>query len=263
MVGAFNHPIRSTIPEGNQQMSSNSKFLFSLIAVSLIAGSSADAQSTAKPATAKDTLPNVLILGDSISMGYTPVVTQRLKGKANVFRPTNEKGRAENCAGTVNGVKNIDRWLKAGDRKWSVIHFNFGLHDLKRVQPDSKKNSNDPKHPRQSEPDAYRKQLTEIVAKLKKTKATLIFATTTPIPAGGVKPHRDIADPERYNAIAREIMKANNIEINDLFALANPRQKEIMRPVNVHFTKQGSEVLGKQVAETIENVLNRNQEKKD
>lgn len=82
--------------------------------------------------TPDDTLPNVLILGDSISIGYTLGVRALLEGKANVFRPINAAGTgAENCSGTTKGVTAIDRWL--GDRKWDVIHFNFGLHDLKRV----------------------------------------------------------------------------------------------------------------------------------
>src|SRR5690554_6092851 len=84
-------------------------------------------------------LPNVLILGDSISIGYTPFVQEYLKGKANVFRPVFENGKPENCQGTTNGIKNIDRWL--GTKKWNIIHFNFGLHDIKHVDPVTGKNS--------------------------------------------------------------------------------------------------------------------------
>jgi hypothetical protein len=66
-------------------------------------------------------LPRVLLIGDSISMGYTLDVRELLKGKANVHRiPTNG-------GPTTNGLKNIKAWL--GDSKWDVIHFNWGLHD--------------------------------------------------------------------------------------------------------------------------------------
>src|SRR5512133_119554 len=68
-------------------------------------------------------LPRVLLIGDSISMGYTLPVRTLLAGKANVHRPP------ENCGDTARGVKSLDKWL--GDGKWDVIHFNFGLHDLK------------------------------------------------------------------------------------------------------------------------------------
>jgi len=49
-------------------------------------------------------LPRVLILGDSISIGYTLLVRKQLEGRANVHRP------AENCAETANGVKRV--WLR-------------------------------------------------------------------------------------------------------------------------------------------------------
>ena len=70
-------------------------------------------------------LPRVLLIGDSISMGYTLDVREMLKGKANVHRiPTNG-------GPTTNGIENIKDWL--GDSKWDVIHFNWGLHDLKYI----------------------------------------------------------------------------------------------------------------------------------
>src|SRR5688572_24526778 len=68
-------------------------------------------------------LPRVLLIGDSISIGYTVPARKELEGKANVHRiPTNG-------GPTTNGLKNIDAWLGKG--KWDVIHFNWGLHDLK------------------------------------------------------------------------------------------------------------------------------------
>jgi hypothetical protein len=91
---------------------------------------------------------NVLLIGDSISIGYTPFVKELLKYQAEVSRPVKENGQAENCQGTTNGVVNIKRWV--GDTKWDIIHFNFGLHDLKHVDPVTKGNSKNPKHPLRS-----------------------------------------------------------------------------------------------------------------
>src|SRR5687768_8371749 len=67
-------------------------------------------------------LPRVLLIGDSISMGYTIPVRDLLKGQANVLRPMT------NCGPTIRGIESLDSWL--GNKKWDVIHFNFGLHDL-------------------------------------------------------------------------------------------------------------------------------------
>ena len=195
----------------------------------------------------------ILILGDSISIGYTPYVQEMMKDEAIVIRPTGKphpktgKVRAENCAGTTNGIKQIDRWLKIDGGNWDVIHYNFGLHDLKRVKADSGQNSNDPKDPRQAELESYEKQLREITQKLHATGAKLIFATTTPVPQGGVKPHRDPKDVERYNAVARKIVGEYGGTVNDLYAFTLPKLKEIQRPVNVHFTPDGSKQIARQV----------------
>ena len=199
-------------------------------------------------------LPNVLILGDSISIGYTLHVRELLKGKANVFRPHRPDGkRPENCSGTTAGIQRIDRWL-AAQEKWDVIHFNWGLHDLKHVNAETGKNSNSFDDPQQAAPDAYEKNLKQIVAKLKATGAELIFATTTPYP-DGVKPARLPADAKRYNDIATKIAKANDIAVNDLYSAILPRLKELQNPINVHFNKAGSAFLAKQVAAEIESAL--------
>src|SRR6516225_9420353 len=98
------------------------------------------AQAPAKPTPAKPSaltpiedragLPRVLLIGDSISIGYTQPVRDLLKDKANVHRIPANGGP------TKNGIANIDKWL--GDGHWDVIHFNWGIHDLK-FMPDGKR----------------------------------------------------------------------------------------------------------------------------
>jgi lysophospholipase L1-like esterase len=198
-------------------------------------------------------LPKVLLIGDSISIGYLPFVQEIMKGKAWVDRiPLKSNGNAENCQGTTNGLQNIDRWL--GNTKWDVIHFNFGLHDIKHVKPTTGKNSNDPKDPKQADLKQYKKNLKEIVKKLKATGAQLIFATTTPYPQG-TKPLRAFGDEIKYNRAAIKIMKKNDIEINDLHSFVQPRMQELQRPINVHFTDYGSKEIAAQVAQWITNKL--------
>lgn len=204
-------------------------------------------------------LPNVLILGDSISIGYTPFVREMLKGKANVYRPMQEDGRPENCEGTTKGVESIERWLNSSayagvtnsGSPWDIIHFNFGLHDIKHVDPGTGKNSNNPNHPQQAGLKQYKKNLEVIVKKLKATGAKLIFATTTPYPDEVNGPLRKPGMPKKYNRVAKKIMKKNGICINDLYAFAEPRMSELQRPQNVHFTSEGSKVLAQKVVEKI------------
>lgn len=207
--------------------------------------------------------PRVLILGDSISIGYTSYVQKMMENEAVVMRPTGtpnpktKKARAENCAGTTKGINHIDRWLEIDGGNWDVIHFNFGLHDLKRVKPGGK-NSNDPNDSRQAELDVYEKQFQEITDKLKATGATLIFATTTPYPAG-VQPHRDPQDAERYNDVAKKIVIAHGGSINDLYAFALPKLKEIQQPMNVHFSAKGSQAFAEQVVKHLKAAIKSSQ----
>lgn len=200
-------------------------------------------------AKTNNALPKVLILGDSISIGYFPYVKEYLKGKADVTRPFKSDGKPENCQGTTNGIANIDRWI--GDTKWDVIHFNFGLHDLKHVHPETGKNSNELEDPRQAEPKQYKKNLKYITKVLKATHAKLVYAATTPYPENVGGPLRAYGDAEKYNKIASKIMKKNKVPINDLYGYVLPRISQLQRPNNVHFTDEGSKELGEQVSKII------------
>lgn len=129
-------------------------------------------------------LPNVLIIGDSISIGYPLQVRGLLQNKANVFRPMGRnETRRENCGGTTYGLENLDRWLAV--QPWDVIHFNWGLHDLKHVKTagsiDKSNDPNDPNDPMQATLEQYKENMKVLVPKLKATGARLVFATTTPI----------------------------------------------------------------------------------
>jgi hypothetical protein len=198
------------------------------------------------PITDTPGLPRVLLIGDSISMGYTLPTRAALAGKVNVHRPPT------NCGSTLSGLQNLDSWL--GDGNWDVIHFNWGMHDLKYLQ-NGKQNVL---------PDQYEKNLQTLVTRLKKTGATLIFATTTPIPEktiGIFMRHQD--DIPKYNDIALKVMKENGVMIDDLYSLALPIMPQIQSPNNVHQTRAGSIVLSKQVAASILEALKERSAQKD
>lgn len=192
-------------------------------------------------------LPRVLLIGDSISMGYTLPVRELLKGKANVHRiPTNG-------GPTTRGVDSIDSWL--GNTKWDVIHFNFGLHDLKYVRPgstDLATPNTDGSVPQVSLAD-YEKNLETIVTRLEKTGAKLIWCTTTPVPEGSNG--RVGGDEAPYNAAAAKVMKKHNVAVNDLGAHAAKKLNDVQLPKNVHFTPEGSKYLAEAVAAAIQDAL--------
>lgn len=184
-------------------------------------------------------LPRVLIIGDSISMGYTGPVRKLLQGKANVHRIPANGGP------TKNGVANIEKWL--GTSKWDVIHFNWGIHDLKHM-PDGK---------RQVEPADYEANLRTLVARLKQTGAKLIWASTTPIPEGELNPQRTFGKVPEYNEIAARVMAENGVTINDLNGWMTPRFEEFHKPKDLHYTDAGSQHLAQKVAESITQAVGR------
>ena len=197
--------------------------------------------------------PRVLIIGDSISLGYTPVLMGMLHGQVEIVRPENKNGGWLNCEGTKRGRDAMDEWLSTG--KFDVIHFNFGLHDLKHVHPETGRNSSDPSHPQQSDLKQYEANLRAIVSKLKQTDAKLIFATTTPYPDKPGGPLRRADQPAKYNQVAIKIMKENNIPINDLHGLVLPQMDQLLLPNNVHFRPKANLELAKQVAGEIKKAL--------
>ena len=182
-------------------------------------------------------LPRVLLIGDSISMGYTVAVRNLLQGKANVHRIK------ENGGPTTNGLAKMKLWLGAGN--WDVIHFNFGLHDLKLVEGGQRK----------VPVEEYERNLRQLMPQLKATKAKLIWATTTPVPGPAAKLGRITEDVLTYNAAAAKVMEENGIITNDLYSFALPLLSRIQLPENVHFTKEGSAVLAEKVAASIEAAL--------
>ncbi|MCC9598999.1 SGNH/GDSL hydrolase family protein [Stieleria sp. JC731] len=200
----------------------------------------------AEPEIQQD-LPNVLLIGDSISIGYMLNARAALAGKANVFRP------ATNCGPTTNGVKNLDSWL--GDRHWDVIHFNFGLHDLKYMGPNDQ-NLADPESEgahQQVPIDQYAENIKAIAQRLKKTGAKVIWRETSPVPEGAKG--RVPGDSAKYNAAAaRAIEEVGGIQTDPFFEFAMS-VAETQRPANVHYTSEGSKKLGQHVAEVVEKAL--------
>jgi len=194
-------------------------------------------------------LPNVLLIGDSISVGYTPHVMNSLKGKANVVRIP------QNGGDTERGLKNLDKWL--GDQKWDLIHFNWGLHDLCYRHPQSKvQGRRDKKRGTQQIPlELYSKNLEQLVEqlKVKAPEAQLIWCATTFVPEE--EAGRFQGDDHKYNAAAKAIMDKNGIAINDLHTFSQTIQEDAKGVGDVHFTNEGSKKLGQKVAEEIESLL--------
>lgn len=176
----------------------------------------------------------VMLLGDSLRMGYQPVVSELLSGKATVSGPS-ENGR---WAGyTLNSLR---FWIN-GMPTPDVIHWNCGLWDL----------GDDYGLGRPfSLPEEFESALERTITVVEKLfpKAKLIMATIMPTD------NPDSSDIEGYNEIIKKVASRRNIQVNDLFPLVK-ENISIIGPDHIHFTKEGFELVGKRVADVIEKAL--------
>jgi len=132
-----------------------------------------------------------------------------------------------------------------------VIHFNWGLHDVRHVDAaglGSPLASDPPATPI----DTYRRQLRRLVKRLKATGAKLIFATTTPVPDVPLDPYRSNVDVIRYNDVALAIRRRYGVAVDDLYEFALPQLAALQIPDDVHFRFAGSRALAAEVARAIQ-----------
>jgi lysophospholipase L1-like esterase len=182
-----------------------------------------------------ETPAKVLLIGDSITFGYWPETKRLLQGKALVTW-------TGNGSNTAYGLQRLDFFLQG--QHWDVIHVNFGLHDI-RLDTGQVAVS----------PTEYAANLHAIVQRLRATRTRLIWAMTTPVPAERPYMITINSDVLRYNEIARQVMTAEHVPINDLYAYINPDLATYQIPKDVHFTVAGYAHLAIPVAAAIEAAL--------
>ncbi|MBX6313475.1 MAG: dienelactone hydrolase family protein, partial [Isosphaeraceae bacterium] len=186
-------------------------------------------------------LPRVVLIGDSIRLGYAPRVAARLEGRAVVISPP------ENGGDSANVLAHLDEWVLR--EKPDVVHLNCGLHDLKRSKKDGR---------HQVELDRYTENLRRIIARIREgSDAALVFADTTPIlddrhARRGAEFDRTEADVQRYNAAAVAVMTELDVPVHDLHWVVEQGGRETMLgPDGTHYTDAGSERLAEAVADCV------------
>jgi len=189
-------------------------------------------------------MDRVVLIGDSIRMGYEEVVAQELATEAQVWGPK------ENGGASAKVLLHLDYWVI--QRKPEIVHLNCGLHDLPTDRVSKEK----------AVPLAeYVENLRRIFGRIQQeTDATLIWASTTPVNEKWhtrEKPFdRFEVDVAAYNRAAREVAERMGVPANDLFEVVMRAGRDrLLSPDGVHFTKEGSALLGKEVAAAIRTCL--------
>jgi lysophospholipase L1-like esterase len=188
----------------------------------------------------------VVLIGDSIRQGYQDVVARELAAAADVWGPR------ENGGTSANVLAHLDNWLIA--RKPEIVHLNCGLHDLRAERVSKEK----------AVPlNQYIENIDRIFRRiLQETDAALVWASTTPVNEEWhtrEKPFdRYEADVEAYNRAAREAAVRMSVPVNDLFEVVMRAGRDrLLSRDGVHFTEEGSALLGKAVAAAIRAHLRR------
>ena len=177
----------------------------------------------------------VLIVGGSNSIRYTPEVECQLEGKALVERVP------DNARSTRYTLERLDSWL--GRRRWDLIYFNWGMHDLTRVDGTT------PQVPLCE----YVGNL-EVLVKRLAERATQLIWVTTAFMCEECQPKRKLEDVEAYNRAASEVMTRHVVPVHDLFCFTS-RRMELFGDDGLHFTSEGSRIIGAEVATFINGYL--------
>ena len=184
--------------------------------------------------------PSAILIGDSICMGYRPLVKEHLSEKVNIL------GVSANGGDSSNMLKNLDEWMI--NREADLIHFNCGLHDLKL-----ERNATTHQQPL----EVYESNLRKIVERLQKeTKTPLAWATSTPVideRHSAVKGFdRHLSDVQAYNRVAHAIMSEAGIPMNDLYSvIQNDDVEACLVNDGVHMTEHGNRILTDAVCDCI------------
>ncbi len=213
-------------------------------------------------------LPRVLILGDSISLGYTPLVQKKLEGRAFVTRPPCNCGPSEFY---LKERGKIDNWL--GNSSWDVIHVNFGIWDHHFIDEnegiffysqhakDMERHLieerialvNEMGYHLRTTAQEYERNTRLILADLKNHARKIVFALSTPVPLYNETLYTTDCIAE-YNDIAAKVCRELDIPVNDLYSVAKPLNAD--QKDGCHFSENGYDILADAVVKAILEQLN-------
>ena len=183
---------------------------------------------TDRPESPVATLPNVLLVGDSITSAYYPATAKELTGAANVYLFATSAS-----SGDPRLPNQLRDYFSMMGLTFAVIHFNNGMHGWGYTE-------------RQ-----YADGLRDMVQALSEgaPRAELVWANTTPVLHDSTNGQSTNARIDERNLQAAAFMKRVVIPIDDQHALMLKHPE--LHNGDVHFTEEGSAVQAAQVASSI------------
>lgn len=182
-------------------------------------------------------MKKILLIGDSIRMGYDSYVRESMRNAAEVLYPS------ENCRFSGYVLRNIHSWADSlGAYGADAVHWNAGHWDTLRIYGDGNL----------TRPDVYADNILRITKRLKFLfpGAKLIFAASTPvIEEGYIKEFewRSNADVEYFNRLAFDVVTFEGCIFNDLYSLLRGKPQEFHSDQTHYYTPEATEIIGSQV----------------
>jgi lysophospholipase L1-like esterase len=183
-----------------------------------------------RPAAADAKLPNVLLIGDSITRGYYPETVKKLAGVANVYLFATSAS-----SGDPRLPAQLHDYFAMAGIRFAVVHFNNGMHGWGYTEKE------------------YAAGLPGMIAAVRAgaPSAKLIWATTTPVLHDSAESTNSRIDVR--NADASILMVREKITLDDQHALMLKHPE--LHDGDVHFTAAGSARQAEQVVATIQPLL--------
>ncbi len=186
-------------------------------------------------------MKRILLIGDSIRMGYDHFVRESMANAAEVYFP------ATNCMYSLNILRCLHCWTDdMGLYEADAVHFNAGLWDTLRIYGDELLVA----------PDTYAQTIFRIAKRIRFLfpQAKIIFATSTPVVESGfiegfeIRYNRDI---ELFNRVACEALSGSDVINNDLYALLRNVPESYHSDQTHFYTAAATELIGGQVNDVL------------
>ena len=186
----------------------------------------------------------ILLIGDSVCMGYRVFVQGDLNDEYDVVYPE------ENCRNSQYIITTLKAWVNMFENTDDVelVSFNCGHWDVAHWNGDNESLTSIVE---------YEKNIKKIIRYLRKffPKANIVFFTTSPMcPNRTCDNYRSNSEIEKYNDIAVSVSKSENIYTADIYGFIK-LWDESKYIDHVHLTAESNKVLGKYVTNVILDIL--------
>lgn len=194
-------------------------------------------------------MKKVLLLGDSIRMGYDDYVKELLKDQCEVYYDAEDNGRfASYTLWQANQM-----FKKYG--KFDVVHWNNGYWDMNIEAPMTEEFTPIPE---------YAHMLKRIIKLCKANSTFVVFATTAPLPkpihatdnsGTGAEMCYDNNSVVKYNQTAFEVMKKEKVLVNDMYSLLLRDKNYYKCDDNLHLSEEGYQVCAEQIVKIVKELI--------